>query len=72
MLNRAILQFGTGRFLLAHVDLFVSEALAAGQAAGGILVVQTTRSPARGWLTEDDPERGPDRRAPCSCRAASA
>jgi len=46
MLNPAILQFGTGRFLLAHVDLFVSEALAAGQAAGGILVVQTTRSPA--------------------------
>jgi tagaturonate reductase len=46
MLSPAILQFGTGRFLLAHVDLFVSEALAAGQAAGGILVVQTTRSPA--------------------------
>jgi tagaturonate reductase len=45
MLNPAILQFGTGRFLLAHVDLFVSEALAAGQAAGGILVVQTTSSP---------------------------
>jgi tagaturonate reductase len=44
MLNPAILQFGTGRFLLAHVDLFVSEALSAGQAAGGILVVQTTRS----------------------------
>lgn len=46
MLSPAILQFGTGRFLLAHVDLFVSEALATGQAAGGILVVQTTRSPA--------------------------
>jgi tagaturonate reductase len=46
MLNPAILQFGTGRFLLAHVDLFVSEALTAGAAAGGILVVQTTRSPA--------------------------
>jgi tagaturonate reductase len=46
MLNPAILQFGTGRFLLAHVDLFVSEALAAGRAAGGILVVQTTRSAA--------------------------
>jgi tagaturonate reductase len=42
----AILQFGTGRFLLAHVDLFVSEALAVGQALGGILVVQTTRSAA--------------------------
>lgn len=46
MLNPAILQFGTGRFLLAHVDLFVSEALAAGQALGGILVVQSTASAA--------------------------
>ena len=45
MLSPAILQFGTGRFLLAHVDLFVSEALSAGQAAGRILVVQTTRNP---------------------------
>lgn len=44
MLTTPILQFGTGRFLLAHVDLFVSEALAAGQALGGILVVQTTDS----------------------------
>jgi tagaturonate reductase len=42
MLKPAILQFGTGRFLLAHVDLFVSEAMAAGEALGGILVVQTT------------------------------
>ena len=41
-----ILQFGTSRFLQAHVDLFVSEALAgvpgAGDALGGITVVQTT------------------------------
>ena len=44
MLTRAILQFGTGRLLLAHVDLFVSEAIATGEAAGAILVVQTTRS----------------------------
>jgi tagaturonate reductase len=41
-----ILQFGTSRFLQAHVDLFISEALAAGQALGGITVVQTTDSPA--------------------------
>lgn len=41
-----ILQFGTSRFLQAHVDLFVSEALQAGQALGGITVVQTTASPA--------------------------
>lgn len=39
-----ILQFGTGRFLQAHVDLFVSEALAAGNALGRIAVVQTTDS----------------------------
>ncbi|MEG0002585.1 mannitol dehydrogenase family protein [Comamonas sp.] len=43
---QAILQFGTSRFLQAHVDLFVHEALAgvggAGEARGGITVVQTT------------------------------
>jgi tagaturonate reductase len=43
-----ILQFGTSRFLQAHVDLFVSEALACangtGEALGGITVVQTTSS----------------------------
>jgi tagaturonate reductase len=40
-----ILQFGTSRFLQAHVDLFVDEALAAGQALGPITVVQTTANP---------------------------
>lgn len=40
-----ILQFGTSRFLLAHVALFVSEALARGEAIGGIGVVQTTANP---------------------------
>jgi len=44
MLNPAILQFGTSRFLQAHVDLFVSQAMATGHALGGIAVVQTTRS----------------------------
>jgi tagaturonate reductase len=39
-----ILQFGTSRFLQAHVDLFVSQAIAMDQALGGIAVVQTTRS----------------------------
>ncbi len=39
-----ILQFGTGRFLQAHVDLFVSQALPRGQALGGIAVVQSTDS----------------------------
>jgi tagaturonate reductase len=41
-----ILQFGTSRFLQAHVDLFVDEALAAHQALGPITVVQTTGNPA--------------------------
>lgn len=40
-----ILQFGTSRFLQAHVDLFVSEAALSGQALGGITVVQTTGNP---------------------------
>jgi tagaturonate reductase len=39
-----ILQFGTSRFLQAHVDLFVSEALANGAALGPITVVQSTGS----------------------------
>jgi len=41
-----ILQFGTSRFLQAHVDLFVSEAAERGEALGGITVVQTTGHPA--------------------------
>ncbi|MGI3777197.1 MAG: mannitol dehydrogenase family protein [Janthinobacterium lividum] len=40
-----ILQFGTSRFLQAHADLFVSEAMATGEALGPITVVQTTASP---------------------------
>lgn len=40
-----ILQFGTSRFLQAHVDLFVSEADEAGHALGGITVVQTSGNP---------------------------
>nr|WP_321984309.1 mannitol dehydrogenase family protein [uncultured Lichenicoccus sp.] len=39
-----IVQFGTSRFLQAHVDLFVSEALTSGDAPGPITVVQTTDS----------------------------
>jgi len=41
-----ILQFGTGRFLQAHVDLFVSEAMGRGEALGPIAVVQSTESAA--------------------------
>ena len=42
-----ILQFGTSRFLQAHVDLFVGEALERGEALGRITIVQTTGSPQR-------------------------
>lgn len=37
-----ILQFGTSRFLLAHADLFISQALDEGKAIGRIAIVQTT------------------------------
>jgi tagaturonate reductase len=40
-----ILQFGASRFLQAHVDLFVREALASGEAMGRIAVAGTTGSP---------------------------
>jgi len=42
--GQPILQFGTSRFLQAHVDLFVSEAMDEHAALGGITVVQTTDS----------------------------
>jgi tagaturonate reductase len=45
MVSLPILQFGTGRFLQAHVDLFISQALAKGQALGHVAVVQSTDSP---------------------------
>lgn len=48
-MSQPVLQFGTSRFLQAHADLFISEALAIGaegQAVGGITVVQTTNSSA--------------------------
>lgn len=43
-MSHPILQFGTSRFLQAHVDLFISEALERGEALGGVAVVQTTAS----------------------------
>lgn len=42
--DNPILQFGTSRFLLAHADLFVSQAMRAGEALGKITLVQTTGS----------------------------
>jgi tagaturonate reductase len=41
MTNR-ILQFGTSRFLQAHADLFVHEAILSGQDIGPITIVKTT------------------------------
>lgn len=37
-----IVQFGTSRFLQAHADLFISDAMRAGQAVGPVTVVQTS------------------------------
>ena len=45
MTDFPILQFGASRFLQAHVDLFVSEALPRGEAMGRIAVAGTTGSP---------------------------
>ncbi len=42
-----IIQFGTSRFLQAHADLFISEALKTGQAPGQICVVQSSGDAAR-------------------------
>ncbi|WP_438751166.1 mannitol dehydrogenase family protein [Pararhizobium sp. O133] len=42
-----IVQFGTSRFLQAHADLFISEALEKGEALGQITIVQTTGSAER-------------------------
>jgi tagaturonate reductase len=44
-MGNPILQFGTSRFLQAHADLFISEALGAGRALGQVTVVQTTVNP---------------------------
>jgi tagaturonate reductase len=51
-LGHPILQFGTSRFLQAHADLFVSEAMDRGEALGGITVVQTTGSAQSSARTE--------------------
>ena len=41
-MTRRIIQFGTSRFLQAHVDLFVHEARCSGEDIGPITVVKTT------------------------------
>ncbi len=42
-----IIQFGTSRFLQAHADLFISDALKADAALGRICVVQSSGDPSR-------------------------
>ena len=51
-MTKRILQFGTSRFLQAHVDLFVHEARQSGQAIGPITVVKTTAGGPRGSRIE--------------------
>lgn len=47
MSTTPILQFGTSRFLQAHVDFFVAQALQTGRALGPISVVQTSGNATR-------------------------
>lgn len=42
MTHTPIVQFGTSRFLQAHADLFISDAMRDGQPVGPVTVVQTT------------------------------
>ena len=46
-MTRRIIQFGTSRFLQAHVDLFVHEARRLGDDIGPITVVKTSSAQAR-------------------------
>jgi tagaturonate reductase len=41
-MDTPVLQFGTSRFLQAHADLFISEAMKRGEALGPVTIVQTT------------------------------
>ena len=42
ILNESILQFGSGRFLRAFVDLFIHESRLAGENIGKVVIVQST------------------------------
>lgn len=41
-MDTPVLQFGTSRFLQAHADLFISDAMKRGEALGPVTIVQTT------------------------------
>jgi tagaturonate reductase len=58
-MTRRIIQFGTSRFLQAHVDLFVHESRAAGHDIGPISVIKTAPGAMRASRTH------------CDCPAAS-
>ncbi len=59
LMSKRILQFGTSRFLQAHVDWFVHEAQIAGQDIGPITVVKTTRGgPRENRVTEFQNAKG--------------
>ncbi|MEO2040085.1 MAG: mannitol dehydrogenase family protein [Martelella sp.] len=47
MTKTPILQFGTSRFLQAHADLFISDAMVEGRALGPVTVVQSSGDPSR-------------------------
>lgn len=47
MSTTAILQFGTSRFLQAHADLFISDAIKEGQSVGPVTVVQSSGDASR-------------------------
>lgn len=47
MRKTPIVQFGTSRFLQAHADFFISEAMDTGAALGPVTVVQSSGDPAR-------------------------
>ncbi|WP_088921768.1 D-mannonate oxidoreductase [Granulosicoccus antarcticus] len=47
MQHTPILQFGTSRFLQAHADLFLSQAMEGGQEVGPITIVQSSGDPSR-------------------------
>lgn len=47
MSTNPVLQFGTSRFLQAHADLFLSEAMASGQPVGPVTVIQSSGNATR-------------------------
>ncbi len=51
-MSSRIIQFGTSRFLQAHVDLFVHEARGAGQDVGPVTVIQTSGSAERAGASQ--------------------